>query len=1080
MGLGASYRSLLTISAAILLCQSIALSQSDAASISGRIADQASRVLPGVQIKVTNVDTGVGVSTVTNAEGIYAVNDLRPGPYRLSVEKEGFRSIVLSGLILDVQDALGRNFTMQIGPRNESITIRAGGEDKLSPAVSTVVDQQFVENMPLNGRSFQSLIQLTPGVAVTAAGQDQQGQFSVNGQRSNTNYFTVDGVSANFGSTTGISLGQGFGGTLPALTISGGTNGFVSVDAMQEFRIQTSTYSPEFGRSPGAQIAIVTKSGTNQFHGTAYDYFRNDIFDARNYFDQPPQPKPPTRQNDFGGTVGGPIFKNQTFFFFSYEGLRLRQPQTASGHFYTKSARAAVAPVYQPLVNALPVPNGAILNSGCDNVTTPCLASLTVSYSNPTTFDAYSLRLDHTLKQRATLFARYSHTPSVQGFRTFSYIEYDSLNTDTATAGATVTLSSTKLDDFRANWSRSYGKAIQFQDNSFGAVPPPSSAIYRPGDSFNGDEELIGLPDDGQFVEVGTRVANVQRQLNFVDTFSMTTGTHQLKFGADFRRLQPTNQGDNGYGLFLSNFTQLTAGTMGFVVAEGAPAITAKLFNWSLFAQDTWKAARRLTLTYGVRWEINTPPVSTTPGMPLYAVQGIFDSNPFQLAPAGTPLWRTRYSGFAPRVGAAYQLTPQTVIRSGFGLFYDSGYSGQLGKLIFGFPYTRYSFQSGAGQAFNFNNPLFQTPTVSTSLSAISIGNYVSAFDSNLQLPRTWHWNAALERGLGAKQSLSLTYLGADGQRLLRPDLIIPAGSGLAANLSAVIATRNAGYSHYNALQVQFQRHMIHGLQALISYSLAKSSDIESDDVGGNFEGAEINGNSASSPSQIQLPPLARSDFDIRHSFSAAVSYAMPTPSSSWGKAASAILKGWAVDGIVRASSAPPLNVRIQGISPVLGYYFTQPDEVAGQPFWLAAPGQPAGKILNPNAFTLPAVGALGDFPRNSLQSPFGISQTDIALRRRFHLTERVTLDIRAEYFNVFNHPMFGGPYGPQTFWGTCRSLPCTGQQSSSFGTVSTSTAPLGGTLNNGLGAGGINGGQSALYALGGPRSAQFTLKLQF
>ena len=153
---------------------------------------------------------------------------------------------------------------------------------------------------------------------------------------------------------------------------------------------------------------------------------------------------------------------------------------------------------------------------------------------------------------------------------------------------------------------------------------------------------------------------------------------------------------------------------------------------------------------------------------------------------------------------------------------------------------------------------------------------------------------------------------------------------------------------------------------------------------------------------------------------------------------------------------------------------------IAGQPFWLAAPGQPGGKVLNPNAFTLPAVGALGDFPRNSLQSPFGISQTDIALRRRFQLTERVALDIRAEYFNVFNHPMFGGPNGPDTFWGFCASLPCTGQQQSAFGGVWAYPGPLGGTLNNGLGGGGINGGQSSIYALGGPRSGQFTVKLSF
>ncbi len=303
----------LFVAFAIHLSASAIQAQTDAASISGRITDQTGEVLVGALVSVTNVETGIGVSTTTNTDGIYLFPDLHPGPYRMAVDMQGFRPITLTGLILNVQDALGRNFSMQIGPRNETITVTAGEEHELSPSVSTVVDQQFVENMPLNGRSFQSLIQLTPGIVATPANQLAQGQFSVDGQRSNANYFTVDGVSANFSSTASVNLAQSFGGSLPALTISGGTNGFVSVDAMQEFRILTSTYSPELGRSPGAQIAIVTKSGTNSFHGTAYDYLRNDLFDARNYFNQVPQPKPALRQNDFGGTVGGPVVKNHTF-----------------------------------------------------------------------------------------------------------------------------------------------------------------------------------------------------------------------------------------------------------------------------------------------------------------------------------------------------------------------------------------------------------------------------------------------------------------------------------------------------------------------------------------------------------------------------------------------------------------------------------------------------------------------------------------------------------------------------------------------------------------------------------------------
>jgi hypothetical protein len=254
----------------------------------------------------------------------------------MTVEKPGFRQVVLTDLTVNVQDTLSRNFKLQLGVVGESVTVSGATEtvNTQSAAVSTVVDSQFVENMPLNGRSFQSLIFLTPGITITPSYSG--GQFSVNGQRTDANYVTVDGVSANFG----ITLGGGAGnfGEGVAYNAAGGTNGLISVDAMQEFRIQTSTYAPEFGRSPGAQISIASKGGSNQWHGTAYDYLRNDLFDARNYYNNVgpgitesldpnddslvtspvgPEIKPVLRQNNFGGTFSGPIWKDRTFFFFS-------------------------------------------------------------------------------------------------------------------------------------------------------------------------------------------------------------------------------------------------------------------------------------------------------------------------------------------------------------------------------------------------------------------------------------------------------------------------------------------------------------------------------------------------------------------------------------------------------------------------------------------------------------------------------------------------------------------------------------------------------------------------------------------
>jgi hypothetical protein len=1020
----------------LLLLTASALAQTEGARISGRVTDVGGGVIAGTECTITNLETNLSTSTTTNEDGIYVIPDLRPATYRLTIEKQGFRTVIQPSLQLYAQDAVNQNFALAIGLRTESITVRSNavGLQTDSASVSTMVDQQFVDNMPLNGRSFQALITLAPGVVLTSTNLGP-GQFSVNGQRSDANYFTVDGVSANFGVQIG-SLGQSVGGAIPAFTSQGGTNGFVSVDAMQEFRIQTSSYAPEFGRTPGGQISIVTKSGTNQFHGTAYDYLRNEIFDARNYFDAPPLPKPPLRQNDFGGTLGGPIIKDKTFFFVSYEGLRLRLPQTATDNFYTASARAAVAPVYQPLVNALPLPdaNAPLVDPSCDNITNPCQATITAAYSNPSSLDATSIRVDHNLTKSINLFARYSHSPSYDATRRWEEIGYSNVDMDTATAGATITLTSNKLNDFRANWSQNTATFTNTLTTFHGAVVPAASALFPPGSSYSpsADQGLVYFSGDME-VRQGREYYDVTRQLNFVDTFFWTVGKHQLKFGIDYRHLRPAASGNSGYAFFPSGFPLLVSGTIDSALLSAADPFSVNLNNYSLFAQDTWKPTSRLTLTYGLRWEINTPPVSAMPGKPLYVTQGIFDSNPLAVVPAS--LWQTKFNNFAPRIGAAYQITPKTVVRGGFGLFYDLGYGG-VGTASSDFPFYREEFLSLTPPAsFDLTNPIFQPPSFTTTINSNVL--FLTAVDPNLHLPLTLQWNAAMQRELGPNQTLSATYVGADSRSLLRGDSIFPPLLASLSPAASILATRNAGYAHYNALQIQFQRRMSHGLQALVSYNLARSSDLGSDDQSGLF---------AASVNEIVLPPLTPSDFDIRNSFAGAVSYELPAP--AWGRVGDAILKGWAIDGLVRVSSAPPINITVAAFSPTLGFYRTQAQVVPGQTFWIPDPTQPAGRALNPAAFTTPPAGQMGDFPRNGLRSPYSIDQTDLALRRRFRLTEGVNLNVRAEYFNLFNHPMFGAPGAsePGNIFDT------------SFGQIGP-----GSTTNLLLGGGAALGGQSPL-----------------
>src|ERR1700689_2721453 len=391
----------------VVLCSPILRAQSTNASITGRVTDPSKALIVGAKVAAVSSDTSFRYEAVTNDSGEYYLTNLPPGSYRIEIEKAGFKKLIKPDVTLHVQDAIELNFELTLGSTSEIITVEAGAPlvNTESATVSTVIDHTFVDNLPLNGRSFQTLVMLTPGVVVTQTAFDDQGQFSVNGQRADANYFTVDGVSANFGVTGYFPLVQAASGALPALTVSGGTNSLVSVDAMQEFRIQTSSFAPEFGRTPGGQISIVTRSGTNRFHGTLFEYFRNNVLDANDWFvNYDHLPKPEERQNDFGGVFGGPIIKDKTFFFFSYEGLRLRQPSTQETVVPDSPSRQQAPTTMLPYLNAYPIANGAELGAG--------LAKFNAGYSNPSSLNAYSIRMDQVPNSRSTIFGRYDYSPS--------------------------------------------------------------------------------------------------------------------------------------------------------------------------------------------------------------------------------------------------------------------------------------------------------------------------------------------------------------------------------------------------------------------------------------------------------------------------------------------------------------------------------------------------------------------------------------------------------------------------------------------------------------------------------------------
>src|SRR5467141_4133838 len=341
--LGETYRATLLLGIILIGCSAV-FGQVETATVSGVITDQSGGIVVGAEVRVTNSDTNVTSMGTSNQSGVYLVTNLKPGRYRIKVTKDGFKGIDLTDLILNVQDSVNRNFVLQVGSASESMTVEASALslNTENAAVSTVIDRHFVENLPLNGRSFNTLLQLTPGVVIAPVNNAvSPGQFSIAGQRTDSNNFTVDGVSANFGATASFSPGQSGTGTAQALSAVGGTSSLVSVEALQEFRVETSSFAPEFGRSPGGQIILTTRSGTNDLHGGVYEFFRNDVLDANDWFaNQAGNPRAAERHNDFGGFLGGPIWKNKTFFFFSYEGARLRIPTTTVIRVPSANARS--------------------------------------------------------------------------------------------------------------------------------------------------------------------------------------------------------------------------------------------------------------------------------------------------------------------------------------------------------------------------------------------------------------------------------------------------------------------------------------------------------------------------------------------------------------------------------------------------------------------------------------------------------------------------------------------------------------------------------------------------------------------
>jgi hypothetical protein len=1040
---------------------SIVFTQSATTTLSGTVTDPNGAAVIGAHVTVTNNSTGLKRQATTNDSGAFTIQLLPPSVYTVLVENQGFTPAEIKDVTLNVGDNVGLNIQMKIGQVGATVDVRS---DALlineSPSVSTVIDRNFVENMPLNGRSFQSLIALAPGivgvpaavVAGNAVAPNSTGQFSVNGQRASGNAFMVDGVSANFGASPNSIPSSQSSGNLPGLTASGTTQSLASIDSMQEFKIQTSTYSAEFGRQPGGQISIVTRSGTNQFHGSLFDYLRNDVFDANDWFaNANGAPKPPQRQNDFGGTFSGPVIlprfgegghqpgfngRDRTFFFFSYEGLRLRQPTFALTNVPTMTLRQQAPASVAPILNAFPVPNGRDLGNG--------LAEFTASYSNPSSIDAVSLRIDHTINSKFTAFGRYNQAPSESATRSTGNLNltgFTRLDTKTITLGLVALFTPQLSNDLRANYSDNFAFSAVRQGNFAGAVPLSRNILVPAQYDSSSAQGVAVLFFPGRtsvmrpLVDFVDRNVGSQRQFNVVDTVSYSVGSHLLKLGVDYRRLTPIyvvntylTEADFGTAQDVLN---ARAG-FGFSIQASVP-VRPTFVNISAFGHDTWKVSRRLTLDLGLRWDVNPAPGEANGNLPL-AVTQVTNLPTMQLASRGTALWSTTYKNFAPRLGGAYQLAQnpgrETVLRAGFGVFFDTG-NDQGARPFSGFPFSASTFLPSLDFPIV---PSQVAPPTPPALQATINPPYgtISGFDPNLKLPYTLQWSAALEQFLGPNHVFTLSYVAASGRRLLQLRRL--ALGSINPSFRTFNLTTNVATSDYNSLQAQVQRRMSHGLQALFSYTWSHAIDEDSQSV------------------TQRVAQRGNADFDIRHNFAAALTYDVPF--STKPALAHAVLSGWAVDATVHARSALPTDIIATAIiDPATGDAINiRPNVLEGVPLYLNDPTVPGGRKINRAAFLIPAPGQLGNLGRNVLRG-LPAWQIDFALRRQFHLTEKLNLQVRAEAFNILNHP--------------------------NFGTIQTTlSAPNFGQATNMLSS--QLGGISPIYQLGGPRSLQLAMKLQF
>ncbi len=1038
------------------------------------VIDPSGAVIPQARVAITNVSTGVARTGATDGRGQFVAVGLIPGSYTVHVDRAGFKSTDIAGIVLQVGGNSQLPIHLQVGKANESVTVNGSNVQLLttSPAVSAVITREEVKNMPLNGQSFQDLELLTPGSATinpqngTAAGHGSENgssmfQIMVNGDSGLANDFIVDGLNMNVGAgNNGGFYGGPFGGAsgTAASTILGNTQALVPADDLQEFRVETNGYEAEYGGYSGGQFIFATRSGTNKLHGTASDYLRNTVLDANDYFDNYyGVPRQPLRQNDFAGAVGGPIWlphlyngQNKTFFFVDYEGLRANLPLAAYLQYAPDAALdAATTGPIQAWLLSLPKPNGPDLGDG--------LAEYTAGYAEPTGMNTYNLRIDHVLSPNEEIFARASNTTSNLTSGYYGGTEVQTQNTRTYSLGLTSSFKTNLTNQLRAGFSTNAGTQRGYQ------TPMPGQPVFNPITAGGYPANIANIvmflgfyPPTGSIFAVDFNGQQENREFEINESAALLRGKHQIKVGVDYRRLTSTflpESPDTGYLWLAETAAQysnplataqlLEANTPNDIYNDTDVSVYPGAAFIGLYLQDEWAVNHRLNISYGLRWDY-FPTQTERRGANPYTLLNQNDLAKLSVGPQAKPYDASLFN-FEPRLGVTSMLSSipghETQLRGGVGVYYDA--VANVTAPLFGmegpgesgaYDWCPYSYCNSQQQlSFPLPKTDLYTPITPPVPPFIQTFNAVSP---HLADPYTIQTNVAIQQQFGYNNALTFNYVGAFYRKApyFYTQYVYPYNH----NFQFVSLLLNGLRTEYNSGQLVFQHRLSNGLFAYGEYTWAH-------DIG---------------ESQINVfTPYEKGNTtnDLRNNLNVAVTWSIPTHIAS--RPLSNIFAHWGADVRFFVRTSFPFTIYGQDVqdpaeggtvTPGLSYVPNTPVYLYGT---YKGKNIPGGKQLNPAAFTAAPLGQNGTVPLNHFRG-FGMNQWNVAIRRTFQVYRTLHLTFRLDSFNLFNRANFGSfdTYLPDV----------------TFGEATSSLADS------------ISSGAAAQYESGGPRNLQAALILNF